>query len=142
MIKKTIATLALTTFAALACPKKVGELEINNFWVRGMRGGPNTAAYMVISNKGLMADKLIKVEGTDAASVEIHDHIHENGIAKMRRVEGITIEPGSDVALEKGGKHIMLMGIKQTFEDKKEIPLTLHFEKAGKIEVVFPVNKE
>ena len=141
MLKKITVGVLLTCFASVACPKKVKDLEIDNVLVRGLKGGPNTAAYMVISNKGKVDDKLVRVECDQAKTVELHDHIHEDGVAKMRPVEGIALASGSDVALEKGGKHIMLMDVaKDGFEGKKAITLTLHFEKAGSVDIKAPIK--
>ena len=44
------------------------------------------------------------------------------------------------VSLKPGGLHIMLMGLKDSFQGKEKIPLVLHFEKAGPVTVNFSVK--
>ena len=113
-------------------------LSFEKPWVRPSTG-PNTAAYITITNSGNQPDRLIEVESADATTVELHNHIEENGVMKMRPVSFIEI--GADpVEMKPGGLHIMLMGLKESFQGKKEIPLTLHFEKAGKIDIIFSVQ--
>jgi len=65
-----------------------------------------------------------------------------DGVARMREMEGgLDIPAGQSVALNPGGKHIMLMGLTGPLVEGAEITLTLTFEKAGAIEVSAPVVK-
>ncbi len=41
--------------------------------------------------------------------MEIHQTTLENGISRMRRVEELVVPARGSVALERGGKHLMLM---------------------------------
>ncbi len=129
--------VAMTT----ACPPiSVGDLSIGHRWVRASTG-PNTAAYLTITNTSGQPDKLISVDCPQAGRVELHDHINEDGIMKMRPVESIVI--GKDpVTLKPGSLHIMLMEIKSPFQEKETVPLTLHFEKAGDLKIDFPIKKQ
>lgn len=65
----------------------------------------------------------------------------ENGVAKMRPVEGgLEIKPGETVQLKPGSFHVMLMGLKQPLEKGQKIKGTLQFEKAGKVEIEYTVE--
>lgn len=123
----------------LACPPlTLGDLSIGHRWIRPS-SGPNTAAYLTITNNGQQADKLVQVDCDAATTVELHNHIEDNGVMKMRPVAFIEI--GKDpVELKPGGLHIMLMGLKDSFTGKDHVPLTLYFEKAGKITIDFPIK--
>ncbi|MBX9805543.1 MAG: copper chaperone PCu(A)C [Alphaproteobacteria bacterium] len=130
--------LSLFVAAALSCPPvTVGDLTISEHrWIRPSTG-PNTAAYLTITSK--QNDKLIKVDCKEAETVELHNHIDDNGVMKMRPVEFIAV--GKDpVSLKPGSLHIMLMGLKDSFQGKSAIPLTLHFEKAGPVTLDFDVK--
>lgn len=123
------------------CPSvSVKNLSLTGHrWIRPSTG-PNTAAYLTITSPTGQPDKLIKVECEYATTVELHNHINENGIMKMRPVDYIEI--GKDpVSLKPGSLHIMLMGLKDSFQGKEKIPLTLHFEKAGPITIDFSVKE-
>ena len=130
--------LSLFVDSALSCPPvTVGEVSITGHrWIRPSTG-PNTAAYLTITSK--QDDKLIKVDCKEAETVELHNHINDNGIMKMRPVEFIAV--GKDpVSLKPGSLHIMLMGLKDSFQGKSTVPLTLHFEKAGPVTLDFEVK--
>ncbi len=145
MVMKKIAALIIFTVGILIAtamvspPIPVGDLSIiGPCWIRPSTG-PNTAAYLTIASPGGQPDKLIKVECEDATTVELHDHINDNGVMKMRPVPFIEIHK-DPVSLKPGSLHIMLMGLKASFQSKEKIPLTLHFEKAGKITIDFSVK--
>lgn len=135
---KTISlSLALLspTFAGIT----VGELTLNNYWVRPGTISKNTAAYVSIHNPSLLKDKLLNVSCEACLATELHNHLNENGIMKMRPVKTIEIE-GPQVDLKPGSLHIMLMGLKKDLQKGEIIKIQLHFEKAGAVEVDFTVG--
>lgn len=91
------------------------------------------ALYMMVMNHGSAEDKLIGIATPVAESVELHESLEENGIAKMRPVGSIVIAAGGMAELKPGGMHAMLMGIKQPLEKGAKLPITLKFEKAGEV---------
>ena len=60
---------------------------------------------------------------------------------RMRAVENIPVPANGQTALEPGGYHIMLIGLKQALKEGGSFPLTLTFEKAGSVTVQVPVQK-
>ena len=145
MVGKILALASFTVLGIIcahaeAPSASLGDLILTDYWVRPSTGRPNTAAYVTITNHGDQPDKLVKADCAYAHTVEIHNHIEENGVMKMRPVN--FIEAGKKpVTMKPGGLHIMLMGVKDAFKDQKMIPLTLHFEKAGAITLNFPIAK-
>ena len=64
-----------------------------------------------------------------------------DGVMKMRPLEkGLAIEPGKTVKLAPGGYHVMLMDLKGSLKKGSKLPVTLEFEKAGKVQVSFDVE--
>ena len=62
------------------------------------------------------------------------------GVMKMRPVEkGLTIDPGKTVKLAPGGYHLMMMDLKSQLKQGDKVPVTLEFEKAGKVTVSLDV---
>ncbi len=98
-----------------------------------------TAAYMTIETTGA-ADRLVAAASPLAGKVELHTHLHENGVMKMREVEAIPLAPGQPARLETGGYHLMVLDLKQPLKAGDSLPITLTFEKAGKVEVTVPVK--
>src|SRR5882724_3984473 len=64
-----------------------------------------------------------------------------NGVMTMRPLDkGLAIEPGKTVKLAPGGYHLMLMDLKNPLKQGEKVPLTLEFEKAGKVTLSLDVQ--
>jgi periplasmic copper chaperone A len=65
----------------------------------------------------------------------------KNDVMTMRPMSGgLSISPGQTITLAPGGYHIMMMGLKAPLKQGDRVPMTLQFEKAGKIDVTFDVQ--
>jgi len=65
-------------------------------------------AYMTIENNATQDVTLIKAESDLYSSIEFHETRHEDGMARMIRHTNLVIPANNHVALERGGKHLML----------------------------------
>jgi periplasmic copper chaperone A len=64
-----------------------------------------------------------------------------NGVMTMRPLDkGLTIEPGKTVKLAPGGYHLMMSDLKSPLKRGDKLPVTLEFEKAGKVTVSLDVQ--
>ena len=143
--KIAIATLWLATVSlgpAMAEEIKAGDLAIDNPWSRATPAGAKVAAgYMTITNKGSAADRLIGGSTAAAGRVEVHEMAMKNGVMTMRPLTGgLPIEPGKTVTLAPGGYHVMFMDLKAPLKQGEKVPVTLEFEKAGKVNVTLDVQ--
>ncbi len=135
----TIATLAGTT-AGFAQEAKLGDLKIDQSWARASAGpARNSAAFMMIHNGG-DADRLVSAAGDVADRVELHTHLMEGNVMKMRQVEAIEVPAKGMAALQPGGFHVMLIGLHEALKEGDSFPLTLTFEKAGAVTIEVPVQ--
>jgi len=126
---------------AAAAPVVAGALSIGPAWARASAGPAKVGAgYLAIANGGDAADRLIDAASTAAERVEIHAHISEGGVMMMRRIEAIDLPAGGSVELAPGGLHLMLFGLTTPLLEGGTFPLTLHFEKAGPVEVTVTVR--
>jgi len=102
------------------------------------------AAFMVIVNPTGTDDRLVSVTTDAAARAELHTHVQEeNGVMRMTEIEGgIPIPAGGETRLERGGLHVMLMGLTGPLETGDSIGLTLTFETAGEITIPVPVDND
>ncbi|MDA9671915.1 copper chaperone PCu(A)C [Paracoccaceae bacterium] len=102
------------------------------------------AAYMKIMNHSKKDDRLISVYSDIAKKTELHTHLKsDNGVMKMMRIDkGIEIGAMKEHALVRGGEHIMFLGLKESFENGKIIPVTLLFEKAGEVNIEVVVDQK
>jgi copper(I)-binding protein len=139
-----LALLSLVGLAASALAAdmaKVGDIRIHQPWVRASLGNaPNSAAYMTLETTASEADRLVGGSTPAADSVQLHSHIMEDGIAKMRPVDAIEVAPGGPTVLEPGGLHMMLVGLTGKLEEGGTMPLTLEFETAGEVTLEVPIR--
>ncbi|MGZ3157481.1 MAG: copper chaperone PCu(A)C [Burkholderiaceae bacterium] len=137
-----ITTLAISALA-LAHDYKVGNLQIEHTVARpSFPGQPSGAAYLTIENHGKVSDKLMSVSSPIAQSAQIHTMSMEGNVMRMREVDGIELKPTSKTVMQPGnGYHIMLVGLKKPLNLGDQFPLTLMFEKAGKLNVSITVEE-
>ena len=121
---------------------KAGDLVITQAWSRATPGGAKTGGgYLTIENKGSTPDRLIGGSADVAAKVEMHEMSMKNGVMTMRPLDkGLTIEPGKTVKLAPGGYHLMMMDLKGPLKQGDKVPVTLEFEKAGKVTLSLDVQ--
>lgn len=119
-----------------------GDLVISAPWSRATpAGSPVAAGYVVITNKGLSAERLVSFSTDLADQPEIHEMTNEGGVMKMRPLaKGLVIPAGAAVKLEPGGYHLMLLKLKKPLAAGQRYKATLVFEKAGPVEVEFEVR--
>jgi copper(I)-binding protein len=72
-------------------------------------GMPMAAGYLEISNRSGEAIRIDRVSSPEYGSVEMHETVIEDGIARMREIPVLEIAAGETVVFERGGKHLMLM---------------------------------
>jgi copper(I)-binding protein len=117
----------------------VGEIRIDHPYATPSLAGVQTgAAYFVaLENKGTTPDKLLSASTPVAASVEMHTmSVDAQGVMRMRQVAGIALAAKESVKMKPGmGYHLMLVGLKQPLKEGESFPMTLQFERAGKVDV-------
>lgn len=117
----------------------VGDITVGHPWMRPPIADRDVAsAYLTIENAGEAGDRLIAATSTAVETIELHTHIDDDGVMRMRPVEAIDAPAGETVALEQGGLHLMLFGVDAELGDL--IPVTLTFEAAGSVDVAVLVE--
>jgi hypothetical protein len=121
---------------------KAGDLVITQAWSRATPGGAKIAGgYLTIENKGSAPDRLIGGAGDVAGKIEVHEMSMKDGVMTMRPLDkGLTIEPGKTVKLAPGGYHLMMLDLKTPLKQGDKVPVTLEFEKAGKVKLSLDVQ--
>jgi protein SCO1/2 len=109
-------------------------LELSAAVVAAPVGGGNvTALYLTISNRGDAADELLAINTTAAESTELHRQVDHGGITTMEETASLPIPAAGHLALEPGGYHAMLIGLKDHLAPGDSIPFELTFRRAGTI---------
>ena len=132
-----VALLLAGIGAASAHSYKLGALEIGHPWARATPPtAPTGGGYLSVKNTGATPDRLISASSPTAETVQVHEMKMEGNVMRMREISGgLEIPPGATVTLAPGGMHLMMMGLKGPLKQGERVPLTLVFEKAGKIDV-------
>lgn len=142
------ATLALGLAGAVAAAAaaegaaaRAGDLVIADAYARATLGrATNSAAYLTIEATGDQPDRLVGAASPAARAVELHAHAMDGGVARMRPVDAIEIDPGAPVALQPGGLHLMIVGLGGPLAEGATFPLTLTFERNGEVALELPVR--
>lgn len=102
----------------------------------------SAAVYFKVHNNSHKDDKLINVEvSADIAEISmLHRSYEDDGIMKMDHIEELDIPAGGQAALERGSYHIMLMRLAAPLKKGTVFPLTVEFEKAGKVQIIVEVT--
>ncbi len=154
-MKKIVTLLSFAILAACspdadttgeAMPKAMHDqsahqgIIVSNAWVRPPLPGRDIAtAYFDLTNHNAAADRLVSVSSGESSRVEIHTHLNEDGVMKMRRIDGLDLPVGEAVTLKPGGLHIMMFETVMT-EDQKDASLTLNFENSESVTIIAEVN--
>lgn len=139
-----VLAVMVTAGAAYAHEFQAGDLELDHPWIaEPPPGAPTAAGYLAITNEGEEADRLMAIRCAFAEKCEIHEMtIDDAGVMQMRALpEGIEIAPGTTVKLARGGYHLMFTHVAERPVAGDMIPVTLVFEHAGEVDVMFSVQK-
>ena len=118
------------------------NMMVSHVWARPtMAPGQPGGAYFTITNHTMMDDRLYAVSSPRADRVEMHDNQHEGNVMRMIRLEEVLVAAGSTVQFAPGGKHVMLFGLDAPLKAGETVPLKLHFDHAGDVELVAKVSQ-
>lgn len=116
-----------------------GEIVVVDPYVRMVpQGVPTTGAFMTLKNTSNTDRRLLRVDSPAAKTVELHNHLNDNGVMKMRQVREIQIKAGSQVELRPGSYHVMMIDLKRPLQEGEKVPLALSFDDGSseKVEAV------
>jgi copper(I)-binding protein len=132
-------TLALVVFSGLTFAKGVA---VDDPYVRAIPPGQKiSASFMTLINDSDKSIDLIKASSDSAKNVELHEHVHEDGMMKMRQVAKISVAANSKTELKPGGYHIMLIGLLKNIQPKDIITINLEFSDGSKQQIKAEVRK-
>jgi periplasmic copper chaperone A len=89
---------------------------------------PATGAFMVIKNNGDKDVKVLKADNPASKVTELHTHLNEGGVMKMRQVPSIDIKAKGEAVLKPGGLHVMMIDLKAPMKEGDVVPITLSFD--------------
>lgn len=118
----------------------LGPLRLEQPWTRAALAGRQGAGFLVIRNTGPAMDRLLDASSPVAERMELHTHIRDGEVMRMRPVPHIEVPAGGQAVLEPGGLHLMFMGLRQPLVEGTRIPVTLRFAEAGEVTLQLEVR--
>jgi copper(I)-binding protein len=134
---------AAVLLAGIATSALAQPVDVKHAWVRASVPGQNaTGAFMIITARS--ASRLVAITSPAAGVAEVHEMKMDNGIMRMRAVDGgLELPAGKPVELASGGYHVMLMDLKSALPKGSTVPMTLVLKDAkgveSRVELKLPV---
>lgn len=123
-----------------------GPITIIDPWAPAMPGGLGTGAgYMVIINNQASDDRLLSASSPWAEHVSLHVSTMDGNISRMSDLDALPVPAHGQAEFDQGHNHLMFTGLYAPFVVGDVVPVTLIFEKAGRIDVkisVVPLGSE
>lgn len=119
----------------------VGPITIIDPWAPAMPGGLGTGAgYMVIVNNQVSDDRLLSASSPWAEHVSLHVTSMDGNISRMSDLDALPVPAHGQAEFSQGHNHLMFTGLYAPFVAGDVVPVTLKFERAGKVQVTLRVK--
>ncbi|MCR6634746.1 copper chaperone PCu(A)C [Devosia sp.] len=145
-MKRLLAILAIAMASPLAAGAHdftSGTMYIDHPMIQEAPPGARVlGGYVTLHNQGAEDDRLVGIETPAAEKVELHRSTVTDGIARMQPMtDGLPLPAGEIVWLGDNGTHAMFVQPDKRYAAGDELPATLIFEKAGRIDITFKVEE-
>ena len=135
----SLIVIALTCMAQAQTPQS--NITVTKAWSRATASAASAGVVYFTATDAGAPDRLTAASTPFAAKAQLHESKMENGIMKMRPIDGLAISKDIPITLAPGGYHLMLTGLTQALKAGQTFPLTLTFEHAGAITTTVTVAK-
>ncbi|HEX7112759.1 MAG TPA: copper chaperone PCu(A)C [Mizugakiibacter sp.] len=120
-----------------------GRLTVEDAWIRAAPpGAMMLAGYMALGNTGDASVVLDAADSDAFGDVSMHRTVEEDGVARMRPLERVTVAPGQRVTFAPGGMHLMLMQPKRALHPGDRITIRLRHADGTTTSVEFAVRED
>ena len=135
-------SVTMITPMAYAAEITASALVVEQAWARATTPSTKTGAtYLTVRNTGSEPDSILSMETPVAGQALAHQTRLEGDVSRMSEAGPLSVPLGGALEMKPGGTHIMLMDLKGGLKLGQQFPLTITFEKAGKVEVPVKVGK-
>jgi copper(I)-binding protein len=137
----SLAVILATQFVLLAPvlsaqTKAAQNLHVSGAYIRTMPPGrTTTAGFLTITNHGTADCKVISASSPLSDRIEFHEHLHSDGMIRMRPVDGgIVLSAGETVVFKPGGLHIMLFNVEQALVGGDSTQFVFNTDHCGSVQ--------
>lgn len=140
---KQLTQFLLTAIILMATSLSFADgVSVEDPYIREVPPGvPTSASFLILKNSSDKEVALIKASSDVAKNVELHEHVHKDGMMEMRQVQKISIPANGTTELKPGGYHIMLIGLTRKIKSGDVIDLSLEFNDGSKQTIKAEVKK-
>ena len=118
-----------------------GKLGVTDAWIRQAPPGVTMlAGYATLSNTGDAPLTILAVQSQAFRMASLHETTVEDDVSRMRELHRLVIEPGTTVALQPGGKHVMLMHPRHSVTVGEKVGLIFLLNDGTRVETYFDVS--
>jgi len=129
----TLAALTLLVVGAHVYSQTTPGLSVVQAWARGTPPGIMIGGvYFTINNSGV-ADTLLGVESPVCDHADLHVMSMNAGMMQMRPLKNVPVPAHGQVRFEPEHMHVMLNDLHRPLREGEEFPMTLIFQRAGRV---------
>jgi len=128
--------LFVCSMTTLASPAGV---TISHQWLRYVAPGVPVAGYFTLNNN---SDKPTSLDGAVSSAcghLALHESMVQNGTARMKMVQSVSVPPHSVVMFQPGGYHLMCMSPASEVRPGHTVAVTLRFQDRSSLISNFPI---
>lgn len=125
-----MALLSLFSAAAFSASVQLSEVKVREL----LPGRSMTAGYLTLENTGKTAVVLTGVTSPAFAEIELHEHVHQDGMMKMQQLQQVEVPAGGTVTFQPGGLHLMLFDAKTALKAGDKVALSFQFSDGSSTE--------
>ena len=115
------------------------------YWPDTSLTNPNSCQYAMeslnLKNASAREIKLTSASNPASKTTELHTHVNEGGVMKMRPVPFIAIPAGGEAVLKPGSLHVMLIDLLRPLTEGESVAITLNFDDGTTLVVDAPVKR-
>lgn len=135
---RAFAAVLLLAVSAAASAK---DPTFDRAWIREAPPGAPAMAGFVAIEGGSRAVEIVGARSVDFGRIEIHEMIEEDGLMKMRPLEGLELPAGARLTLAPGAEHLMLFDAKRALVAGDKVTITFELSRGDPVDVEFKVGK-
>lgn len=97
--------------------------------------------YVTLANNTAQDATILRAHSPNYSSIEFHETVHEDGMARMVRHDSLVIPANGQLELKRGGKHLMLFNPTAKLKAADEVTITLERQDGTVRDIIFDVRK-
>lgn len=118
-------------------------LVIESAWVRLLPPtARSTALYFTVKNQSADSMRIERLTLDWASHAEFHETLERDGMMHMVPLEDAQLAPGQSMEFKPGGKHVMVMGLREPLQAGAQLSATLHYSIVGTTAVISSIENK